>query len=193
MISDNNLKGLVLCGGHSMRMRYDKSNIVYREQPQWQYLVSMLRNFLPEVYISCREAQSFPGWPQLITDSVEGSGPSVGLLSAHARFPEASWLVLACDLPLISRESVAYLLENRRRGKAATAFLSPFNNRPEPLIAIWEKSGLQQLTVDYKNGKGCPRKTLQNVDVAIIDNPYADEQFNANTPEEMLEALAKLR
>ncbi len=193
MTSDNNLKGLVLCGGRSTRMQHDKSSIAYHGGlPQWQYLANLLQAFVPEVHLSCRAGQMIPGATNILTDSVEGAGPSAGLLSAHAVFPAASWLVLACDLPLIGPQSIAYLLQHRNRDKMATAFLSPFNQMPEPLIAIWEPAGLEQLRKEYEEGKTCPRKTLHFADTAVLENPHADEQFNANTPEEMREALRKI-
>ncbi|MRG45859.1 NTP transferase domain-containing protein [Chitinophaga sp. SYP-B3965] len=192
MTSDNNLKGLILCGGLSTRMQQDKSQIAYHGKPQWQYLHDLLKSFLPEVYLSCRPEQEFPGCDNLIPDSVIGAGPSSGLLSAHAAYPDASWLVLACDLPLISEQSISYLLSNRNPQKAATAFVSPFNFSPEPLITIWEPKGLDALELEFREGKNCPRKTLLKVEVEILKNPNDTEQFNANTPDEMKDAMGKI-
>lgn len=192
MMSDKNLKGLVLCGGRSKRMQQDKSNIGYHGVPQWQHLRDLLQSFLPEVWLSCRADQEFPG-SNVITDSFESAGPATGLLSAHVAQPETSWLVLACDLPLISAQSVEYLIAHRQPEKAATAFLSDFNQSPEPLIAIWEPAALEKLAAEVKEGLYCPRKTLQKSDVLILENPYSIEQFNANTPEEMQDALRKIK
>lgn len=192
MTSDNHLKGLVLCGGQSLRMQQDKSQIAYHGKPQWQYLHDLLKTFLPEVYLSCRPEQEFPGCDNLIPDSVTGAGPSSGLLSAYAAQPGVSWLVLACDLPLISEQSIAYLIQNRNVQKAATAFISPFNFSPEPLITIWEPAGLAALELEFREGKNCPRKTLLKVEVEILKNPYSVEQFNANTPDEMNDAMSKI-
>lgn len=195
-IADNiaPLKGLVLCGGFSTRMQEDKSSIYYHGMPQWQYLVHLLQSLLPEVYISCRTEQTadFSGYPQLIPDSVPYGGPSAGLLSAHALQPETAWLVIACDLPLLSRQSLELLIQSRDTGKAASTFISPVNQLPEPLIAIWEPMGLNALVENVKAGKNCPRKTMLNSDIAVFSNPYAVEQFNANTPEEKAEALRDL-
>ncbi|MDR6565721.1 molybdopterin-guanine dinucleotide biosynthesis protein A [Chitinophaga ginsengisegetis] len=195
-ITGNNapLKGLVLCGGFSTRMQEDKSSINYHGMPQWQYLVTLLQSLLPEVYISCREDQQehFAGYPNLVPDSVPFGGPSAGLLSAHALQPETAWLVLACDLPLLSKQSLELLIAQRDATKTATTFVSPVNNLPEPLIAIWEPAGLQALLENVTAGKNCPRKTMLNNDIALFKNPYAAEQFNANTPEEKAEALKDL-
>ncbi|WP_241559098.1 molybdenum cofactor guanylyltransferase [Chitinophaga barathri] len=187
------LKGLVLCGGKSLRMQQDKSTISYHGLPQWQYLYNLLKEFVPEVWLSAREGQEFPGCGNIIHDSVEGAGPSAGLLSAYAHDPAASWLVLACDLPLISAQSISLLLEKRQPRLAATSFISPFNEQPEPLIAIWEPAALEQLANDFREGKTCPRKTLSGMEVALIENPYRREQYNANTPEEMENAKEKLK
>lgn len=196
-IADNiaPLKGLVLCGGFSTRMQEDKSSIPYHGMPQWQYLVNLLQSLLPEVYISCRTAQTahFSGYSQLIPDSVPYGGPSAGLLSAHAVQPETAWLVIACDLPLLSRQSLELLVHSRNTGKAATTFISPVNQLPEPLIAIWEPMGLNALEENVKAGRNCPRKTMLNSDIAVFNNPYAMEQFNANTPEEKAEAFRDLQ
>jgi molybdopterin-guanine dinucleotide biosynthesis protein A len=188
------LKGLVLCGGFSTRMQEDKSSIAYHGMPQWQYLVTLLQSFLKEVYISCREEQqeNFSAYPHLVPDSVPFGGPSAGLLSAHALQLDTAWLVIACDLPLLSKQSLALLIQSRDTTKAATTFISPFNNLPEPLIAIWEPAGLTALQQNVSAGKNCPRKTMLNTDIALLQNPYADEQFNANTPAEKAEVLSNL-
>ncbi|SFD25162.1 molybdopterin-guanine dinucleotide biosynthesis protein A [Chitinophaga sp. CF118] len=184
------MKGLILCGGHSTRMQQDKSNIAYHGMPQWQYLYTLLQSLIPEVYLSCRADQqpAFTDHIPVITDSIPGGGPAVGLLSAHAAFPDSAWLVLACDLPLISLQSLRVLVDARQPEKDATAFISPFNNFPEPLIAIWEPTGLQLLKQSFESGKNCPRKALMQGNIHLLENPYAAEQFNANTPEEMQEA-----
>jgi molybdopterin-guanine dinucleotide biosynthesis protein A len=188
------LKGLVLCGGYSTRMQQDKSNISYHGMPQWQYLYTLLSAVVPEVYISCRPDQQeiFAGTAPLIPDTVTDGGPAAGLLSAYTAFPDTAWLVLACDLPLISHQSLHYLAAFRDPQKAATAFISPVNHLPEPLIAIWEPRGLEVLRQSVASGKQCPRKALLQTDIQVLENPYAVEQFNANTPEEMQEALKKI-
>ncbi|MGO4289588.1 NTP transferase domain-containing protein [Chitinophaga sp. RAB17] len=188
------LKGLVLCGGFSTRMQEDKSSIAYHGMPQWQYLVTLLQSFLAEVYISCRTEQqdNFSAYPHLIPDSVSSGGPSAGLLSAHAGQPATAWLVLACDLPLLSKQSLELLIQSRDATKSATSFISPFNDSPEPLIAIWEPTGLAALQQNVIAGKNCPRKTMLNMDITLLQNPYATEQFNANTPEEKATVLSNL-
>jgi molybdopterin-guanine dinucleotide biosynthesis protein A len=179
------LNGLILCGGRSLRMQQDKSQLDYHGLPQWQYLYRLLQPLVSAVYLSCRVDQQLDTTLPVITDSVEGAGPSTGILSAYKAFPEAAWLVLACDLPLLSAHSLELLVNNRDVNKEATAFISSFKQSPEPLITIWEPAGLKRL---LEGGITCPRKTLMQADIHLVENPFATEQFNANTPEEREEA-----
>ncbi|MBV7531678.1 NTP transferase domain-containing protein [Chitinophaga sp. sic0106] len=193
------LKGLLLCGGYSSRMQEDKSSIVYHGMPQWEYLVSLLSKVVEEVYISCRPDQlntgaSFSSYPRLVPDSVEGGGPAAGLISAHILEPETAWLVLACDLPLISLQSLQFLVGERDVTRTATSFISPFNNLPEPLIAIWEPAGLATLRTNVlSGGPKCPRKSMLSAgEVKVLENPWPEEQFNANTPEEKADVISRM-
>ncbi|MCW3462888.1 NTP transferase domain-containing protein [Chitinophaga nivalis] len=186
------LKGLILCGGYSTRMQEDKSQIAYHGMPQWQYVQTLLADLVTEVFISCRPEQAIHfSTAALITDQVTCGGPAAGLLSAHLLQPATAWLVVACDLPFVSRQSLSLLYTARNPAKAATAFISPFNQHPEPLLAIWEPAGLTALQQQVLTGKICPRKTLLNSDIALLENPYVAEQFNANTPDDKAFAMKK--
>lgn len=179
------LYGLILCGGRSLRMQQDKSQLDYHGVPQWQHLYKLLAPLTKKVYLSCRADQQLDTELPVITDSVGDAGPATGILSAFKAFPDKAWLVLACDLPLVSEQSLSLLVENRNPGKEATAFISSFKQSPEPLMTIWETAGLKRLDIE----KGCPRKTLLKADIALLENPFAIEQFNANTPLERAEAM----
>ncbi|WP_343689910.1 NTP transferase domain-containing protein [Chitinophaga sp.] len=183
------LYGLILCGGRSLRMQQDKSQLDYHGLPQWQYLYQLLAPLTDQVYLSCRVDQQLDTDLPVIVDSVEEAGPATGILSAFKAFPGRAWLVLACDLPLVSAQSLSLLVSKREVNKEATAFISSFKQSPEPLMTIWEIAGLKRLDAE----KGCPRKTLMKADIALIENPFAIEQFNANTPEERAAALQTIQ
>jgi molybdopterin-guanine dinucleotide biosynthesis protein A len=177
------LYGLVLAGGKSQRMGEDKSMISYYGMPQWQYSMSLLSPFCEEVYVSCRPGQE-AGLQNPLPDTFTGLGPYGGLLSAFRAFPEAAWLVLACDIPLMDKATLEYLVSHRNSSKAATAFNSPRNEFPEPLVSIWEPRSYINLLQFLAQGYSCPRKVLINTEVALLDLPKPDVVRNANTPEE---------
>ena len=50
--------GLVLIGGRSTRMGQDKSQLVYHEKPQREYLTDLLRPYCDTVYWSMNAKQT---------------------------------------------------------------------------------------------------------------------------------------
>jgi molybdopterin-guanine dinucleotide biosynthesis protein A len=189
------LRGLVLAGGRSERMQTDKGSLRYHGTDQRQHTAALLAEFCTEVHVSCRPEQAAElqaAGLQPLPDTFLGLGPLGGLLSAFQADPNAAWLVLACDLPYLTRETLQFLVENRQPGRAATAFQSPWNDFPEPLITIWEPRSYGQLLRFLSLGYSCPRKALINSDTAIIQPPVPGDLRNVNTPEERAEAENEL-
>ncbi|HYH57053.1 MAG TPA: NTP transferase domain-containing protein [Anseongella sp.] len=191
------LKGLILCGGKSTRMQADKSQLRYHAVPQWQYIFRLLQEHVSDSWVSCRreQADQFGQGINLLFDKETAgvSGPAAGILAGHERFPEAAWLVLACDLPLVTEESIRALARGRKPESPATAFLNPEKNWPEPLLAIWEPAALQLLQRNAGEDRYCPRKTLQECKPFLLNFSHPEELFNANTPEDKALAEDKLK
>ena len=187
------LKGLVLAGGQSRRFVSDKAAVVVlRKQSQLSYLFALLAEILPEVFVSVRPEQGIDGlraqYPQVV-DMAVGLGPTGGLLAAHTFDPEAAWLVVACDMPLLSRAVLQALLDGRNPQRGATAFVGS-DGLPEPLCAIYEPATLAALQAGIAAGRdvAVPRSLLINTDTTLLKNP-AGSIYSFNTPDE----LARLR
>lgn len=182
------INGLVLAGGKSMRMGYDKGAINWHGKEQRYFMADLVGLFCDEVYISCRKEQQaeINSGYAILTDSVEGSGPLVAILSAFRKYPDATWLVVACDLPLLDADTLRHLLKNRDKARIATTYESPFDQLPEPLITIWEPAARPILESFLSDGFTCPRKALiKNAErVKMLAPPHPDALMNANTPED---------
>ena len=195
MISNAKLYGLVLSGGKSTRMGEDKGLIQYHDKPQREHLYELLDEVCDRTYLSIRsdQAQEIPKNYKTIIDDDHYRGPYNGLLSAHLKFPEVAWLVLACDLPMMDKEALKELIAARNSGKIASAFADAENPLPEPLSAIWEPEALKQSITYLNAGNGtCPRKFLINADVNLVFPKRKEVLLNANSRTEYEEAVLKL-
>ena len=181
------LNGLVLAGGKSQRMGFDKGAINWHGKEQRYHIADMLKPFCKEVFISCRYEQHShtSGQYSSLPDTFTGLGPFGGILSALRERPDNAWLVVACDLPLINAETLRYLTDNRNCSSVATAYLSTFQNFPEPLITIWEPKSYPVLLSFLAQGYSCPRKVLINSDVTILNAPNPNDLTNVNTREDL--------
>src|SRR5689334_1463731 len=105
------LYGLVLSGGASQRMQRDKAALLYNGKPQLLRAIELLQPFCARTFVSVRADQTNdPLRAQLpqIVDRLTDRGPIAGIHAAQTVHPEAAWLVLACDLPLLNAAALAH-------------------------------------------------------------------------------------
>ena len=180
------LHGLLLCGGESRRMQRDKAQLAYAGEPQLLRAWRLLSAVTEHAFVSVRAAQQDDplraALPQIV-DRFDAIGPAAGILSAQLAHPDAAWLVVACDLPMLDAATLHALVAARDPGKDATAFTSRFDGLPEPLCAIWEPSSHALLAQRCAAGSPCPRKALLQSDIVLLPAPGAALD-NVNTPEE---------
>jgi molybdopterin-guanine dinucleotide biosynthesis protein A len=190
------LYGLVLAGGKSMRMKQDKAALAYHGKPQVLHAYDQLNAYCDEVFVSLRRDQGDEAIhrdvPQ-IHDSFIDMGPMGGILSALKARPGAAWLVLACDLPFVTEDTLGVLLKARDPFRLATAFRSSRDDLPEPLCAIYEPKSIHRLLSFLGLGFQCPRKVLINSRSLLLE-PAADHALaNVNYPEEFDAAVAAIQ
>jgi molybdopterin-guanine dinucleotide biosynthesis protein A len=182
------LNGLVLAGGKSTRMGFDKGAVNWYGKEQRYYMADLLKKHCDKVYISCRDAEQqkeidlkYLSMP----DTFTGLGPYGAILSAFRENPDRAWLVIACDLPLVDAGVIEHLVDNRNTATIATAFQSQQDQFPEPLITIYEPKSYSLLLQFLAQGYSCPRKVLINSDITLLQSPKEDALANVNTPDEL--------
>lgn len=187
------LRGLVLAGGRSRRMKQDKAFLQYHDQPQARYCYDLLKQFFAEVYVSVRPDQAahpdLKGLPLIIDKpAYQDKGPLAGILSAINAFPDKGWFVLAVDLPFVGPKTIRHLIKHRHLENIATCYRSTTDGLPEPLCAILETTAEVKLKNYYDSRKLCPRKFLIQEEAAVIQQPVDYALDNINDPDEYAQA-----
>ncbi|MCG8371309.1 MAG: molybdenum cofactor guanylyltransferase [Proteobacteria bacterium] len=182
------LHGLVLAGGRSRRMGRDKALLERDGRSQLAWIVALLDAHLDRVFVSTRADQrddtERARFAQIV-DRHDDLGPLAGILSAMEEYPSADWLVVACDLPNVSGETVRYLITNRSDEHPFTAFVSSHDGLPEPLCAIWRAGTGDIVRAFVDDGVICPRKILIRSDTHLIEQADPASLDNVNTPEDL--------
>jgi molybdenum cofactor guanylyltransferase len=189
------LLGLVLAGGRSRRMRTDKAALAYGLRPQLAQAFDLLSRRVERAWVSLRADQASDplraAFPQIV-DGDTGEGPIAGIIAAQQLVPDAAWLVLACDLPLLDDATLDQLVGGRDRQRLATAFRSAVDGLPEPLCAIYEPTSRESILRYVQAGDCCPRKFLLEHDVTLLEPLNPDALGNANTPQDLDAVRAEL-
>jgi molybdopterin-guanine dinucleotide biosynthesis protein A len=178
------IHALVLAGGKSTRMGKDKGELAYHGKPQREHLAELLAPFSEKVYLSARPGQKLESAFPVLEDTFTGLGPYGAILSAFREKPDAAWMVVACDLPLVDEVTLRQLVENRNGSKLATAFYNKATDFPDPLITLWEPRAYPVLLQFLSQGYSCPRKVLINSEIEMIHPIEEEALMNVNTPED---------
>lgn len=188
--------GLVLAGGHSRRMRQDKAFLQYHAQPQYLHTYHLLQKICPRAYLSCRpdqveQFQKLSPEITLVPDQYQAIGPMAALLSAF-QGQKVAWLALACDMPLIGLDTLAYLLHQRNPSAIATTYQLRDNHFPETLCTIWEPAAYPLLEQARQTHNYSLTRLLKQPAVRVLEPKHPTALSNINTPEAYAEAKRKL-
>lgn len=114
-------------------------------------------------------------------------GPAAGLLAAYYRDPTATWLVTACDYPLLRALALVQLQQEM------TGLVTCFYNDAgfcEPLLGIWTPQALQTLEEHVQQGILGPKSTVRKCHGKLIRPQDSRWLFNTNTPDGWKQAMA---
>lgn len=177
------INSLILAGGRSRRMGFDKGGIHYHGHSQLTHLQELLRNFSDEVYVSVR-TQTLPNAGEIV-DQYAFESPLNGIASAFRRDNTKAWLVVAVDMPLLDTQAINYLLQHRDNTKLATCFYDTDGQHPDPMCALWETGAHAPMLAYIEKGGISPRQFLMDQDVQCLRAPDPVVLTNINTPAEL--------
>jgi len=189
------LQGLILAGGRSSRMGVDKGLIDYHGQAQVNWLAELLGKYCASVRVSVGSRQDQSGdYASMATvvDHQPGLGPAGGLISAWRTAPDAAWLLVAVDMPLLDRATLTALTAGRSATHLATAFRHP-DGVLEPLCTIWEPAARVFLGRRLERGDASLRRLLESGPVRVLNPPSPDALSSVDRPEDRNRIRRRLR
>ena len=167
-------------------MGADKGLIDYHGQSQVDWLAKMLGDFCASVYVSVGPEQDGSGAYASMTTIVDddpGRGPAGGLMSAWRTIPNAAWLLVAVDLPLLDRATLRTLTSGRSMAHLATAFTHG-DGTLEPLCTIWEPAARTMLGKRLKRGDASLRRLLETNPIRVLEPPNTEALRSVDAPTE---------
>lgn len=187
------LVGGILIGGASRRMGRPKALLDWQGESFLERIAGALAAVVPEIFLLGSGLELPAGVASLpvVADAAGVGGPLAGLLSAAAARPDAAWLVLTCDQPLLTPAALAWLIGERRADRIAVLpRLAP--GRLEPFPGIYEPGCRAALAALAEVGTAGPGKgaSLQplggmaGVGVVTVPLALAAEFRGVNTPAE---------
>jgi molybdopterin-guanine dinucleotide biosynthesis protein A/nucleoside-triphosphatase THEP1 len=176
--NQNALLGVILCGGQSSRMGFEKMLANYHGVPQYQFLNALLKKLNIDPVISIRNDQVslIDGVSNIVLDSesYNDAGPLTGLLSVHEKYPEKSVLLVGCDYPLLNEYHILLLVEQIQNDYSVICYQNNVGI-DEPLVAYYSNQALKELKVFHSNGGKSLKEYIKSTNVkrlSLEDNLF---------------------
>jgi molybdopterin-guanine dinucleotide biosynthesis protein A len=176
--------GIILAGGNSSRMGFDKGLADFRGKPLVQYSIDILQGICSRIIISSNSPFYLRlGFP-VQSDIFPGTGPMGGIYSTLLRSETEHNLVLSCDTPFVTPALMRRLLENAEAYQVVLPASKP--GFTEPLIGYYHKNNITALLGFIEGGN---MKLIDYIEttfykvIPVYNDP--DQFININTPEEL--------
>jgi len=147
------LTGIILAGGKSSRMGKDKGMTLLNGKPLIAYAIETLKSVCDHIIISANSSdyKQF-GYP-VQADLYPDCGPIGGIFSGLKCSKTDMNLVLSCDIPLVSKDLLTYIIDHSDKDKVCV----PVHDKEyiEPLCACYPKTSIYLLEelIKQKNYK----------------------------------------
>ena len=183
--------GVVLAGGDGRRIGGDKAMVELEGRPLLQYQLAVLRAVLEDVAVVAKQSTLLPPVDAEVAiwlEADEPRHPLAGVVHALRCARGRPVVVVAGDMPFVTRGLVAALARERARG--AVAVVPRASGRLQPLCARYDPRALTALAAcDF----GAPvRDVVAALGPRIVEWPDDEPFFNVNHPEDILQAVALL-
>jgi molybdopterin-guanine dinucleotide biosynthesis protein A len=187
----------IQAGGESRRMGRDKGLVRLGEKTLVEQVYTRVRELGDEVLlITPRPADYAFLNLHLVSDATPGLGPLAGLLTALQAAHNPAVLVVACDMPLLSRPLLQHLLS---LSPHADVVVPRWRGEFEPLHAVYARSCLPAVEAAVAAGQTRVVSFFPEVRVRIVDDseiaihdPTGSSFFNVNSPADLVEAGRRL-
>ena len=188
--------GLILAGGDSKRMGFDKHKIDILDKSMMQLVAdALLGSGCNYLIIANGDGVPLEGWgEEFVVDEPGWVGPQAGLVSGlkQAIVGGNSWVQISpCDVPLIDAKLMRLLWENREINYGA--IVPEDENGLQPLLALVQPQQMIEALNEVHNQEvGSIIAVLKKMDVKtigyaeIISFGVLETSFlNANTPSDI--------
>lgn len=183
---------LILAGGKSTRMGYDKKRLALDGVRVMDSLISGLGSLFKEVLVSSNEP--FAHENVVVVYDELGAGPLAGIYQGLKHCRSDYLYVIACDMPFISAEYIRYVRDLVIAARADVCIACGHNGFYEPFNAFYSKRCMGPIhdaliQQEYKIRPVLDKLNLYMVEPWIVEQYAArDMFFNINRQEDLKRA-----
>ena len=180
----------ILAGGKSSRMNYNnKALLNYKEKKFIEHIIEAGKDY-KEIIIISNNLAEYKGFNlRIVEDIYKGNGPLSGIHSALTNSTTDKVLCIACDMPLITKETLNII---GNYDEEYEVLVPKVGGRLQPLCGVYSKDIIPKLEEAIKQNNNKLQLLIKTLNLKVIEgdiNSKFIEQdfFNINTEKEYRE------
>ena len=187
---------VVLAGGKSSRMGFDKSTMVLQNKKLIESTIKKLDSLFDDIIISvdCIEKKSEFNHDKIVVDKVKGVGPLGGMISALEMAQSDRLFVIPCDMPVIDIKYISFMMKYMDDNEI---ILSEKNGYFEPFPGFYSKSLIPRIEELINQNRRSIRSIFECSRTKVISESewkklgFSEEIFtNLNTTQDVEKYLS---
>ena len=180
----------ILAGGKSSRMNYNnKALLTYKEKRFIEHIIEAGKDY-KEIIIISNNLAEYRGFNlRVVEDIYKGNGPLSGIHSALINSTTDKVLCIACDMPLITKETLNIIGSYQEEYDVLVPKVS---ERLQPLCGVYSKNIISKIEEAIKENNNKLQLLIRSFDLKVIEgdnkSKFIERDFsNINTEKEYRE------
>jgi molybdopterin-guanine dinucleotide biosynthesis protein A len=184
--------GVILAGGEGTRMGGSKAVVKLHGRPLISYPLEAMWRALGSVAIVAKISSELPSVAGVTVwiEPDEPRHPLAGIVHALGLADGRPVMVCALDLPFVSSGLIGRIA--KADGGGAPAVIASSEGRTQPLLGCYQPEALGRLTAALERFDVPVREAVAALDAVLYEVDDADELFNINSPDDLLQATAMI-
>jgi molybdopterin-guanine dinucleotide biosynthesis protein A len=183
--------GVILAGGAGTRMGGSKAIVNLSGRSMISYPLEAMWRALGNVAIVAKIDTELPSVPGVTVwiEPDEPRHPLLGIVHALGLADGKPVVVCAVDLPFVSPGLIRRIAESY--GGGAPAVIASLDGHAQPLLGCYQPSAVEPLSAALANEESV-RDAVAALDPVLLEVDHAEELFNLNSPDDLLQAAGML-
>lgn len=166
---------VILCGGKSSRMGFDKSTIKIKNKLLVEIMAEQLNKLFKDIILISDRTEKFgTSRYKVFKDIVPNLGPMGAIYTALKSSFSKYVFIMACDMPIINLDLIQYMMEqiNLHKSDGAVCYNSNFI---EPMYAFYSINMLDIIDEEIKEGNYRLLNIIRKSKMHYVDDKIVQE------------------
>lgn len=183
---------VILAGGKSSRMGFDKQFLKINEKRVLDMMINKLKQEFEDIIIVTNKPEQYEGnGYRIVSDEIKGKGPMAGIHIGLKQSKSKYAYFVACDMPNIDIDYIKYMKE-MIKDSDVDACITKIENRAEHLNAFYSRDVISDIENLFLEDRRAIVNLTNKVNTLYIEekdarkySPNWDMFLNINTKEEL--------